>query len=434
MKASLTKLTTKLVELEGADTGPSKTSQAQQYLKRLETLDANFKTHHLAIMDKVDDEEQLGVEQEALDQHDDDVMHLSIRLQTLLRPAATSLDTHTHSLLPDRTIIERHLAQLQARILAVDEEISHLSGDPNDVHLVHLYQEQLTDLKRELSDLRKEVLVITADASDSLSTAIKDQDKAIFQMSIKVKKLLYSPDSLTPDPARSLVPESRGVKLPKIDVPTFSGDLLHWQTFWEQFKIAINDRKDISTTEKLVYLRHSLKDGSARTVIERLSHTGDQYDEAIASLKARYNRPRLIHQAHVRKIYEAASLKEGTGRELRRLYDIVQQHLRALKAMGHEPRGSFITALIELKMDPDTMFEWQKASQDSTDVPHYKKVLEFLNLRVQASETCSGDSKKHSRVEAKRPSPKAVTSFTASASDSNCSLCKDQKHPLYACP
>ena len=34
-------------------------------------------------------------------------------------------------------------------------------------------------------------------------------------------------------------------------------------------------------------------------VHEGLSSTGDHYDEAIECLKARYNRPRLIHQAHV---------------------------------------------------------------------------------------------------------------------------------------
>ena len=36
--------------------------------------------------------------------------------------------------------------------------------------------------------------------------------------------------------------------------------------------------------EKLVYLRQSLKDGSAKTVIEGLSHSGDQYEEAIAMI------------------------------------------------------------------------------------------------------------------------------------------------------
>ncbi len=118
--------------------------------------------------------------------------------------------------------------------------------------------------------------------------------------------------------------DARGVKLPKIDVPTFDGELLHWQTFWEQFSISVDNRSDITDTEKLVYLRHSLKDGSARNIIEGLSHSGDQYKEAIDFVKARYDRPRIIHQAHVRKIYEVPGLKDGSGKEIRRFHDTAQ--------------------------------------------------------------------------------------------------------------
>ena len=47
VKASITKLTTKVAELEARDSDPSVIGHAQQLLKRLETLDANFKTHQL---------------------------------------------------------------------------------------------------------------------------------------------------------------------------------------------------------------------------------------------------------------------------------------------------------------------------------------------------------------------------------------------------
>ena len=52
----------------------------------------------------------------------------------------------------------------------------------------------------------------------------------------------------------------------------------------------------------------------------------------------------------------------------------------------HEPSSPFITSVLELKLDTNTMFEWQKHSQDSTDMPHYQKLLEFINLSAQASE------------------------------------------------
>ena len=107
--------------------------------------------------------------------------------------------------------------------------------------------------------------------------------------------------------------------------------------------MSIHDRPSLADPEKLVYLQQSLKNGSAKSAIEGLSRSGEYYAEAIECLKSRYDRLRSIHQTHVRAILESPPLKESSGKELRRLHDVVQQHLRALKAMDYEPSGPFIT-------------------------------------------------------------------------------------------
>ncbi len=430
MRASVTRIATRLSELEGKVHEPSTPSLAHRMSQRLEALSADFKTHHLAVIDamKDNDTDGLAQEQEILDTHDDEVASLAYRLELLTRACTPSTD------LESRVIITRRLSQLETKLSTLNAAIGKLTGSPSEIHLVHAYQEQLLDCKRELGVVRTEVLSIKTDESDDLNTAVLKMDQAIFDMSLEIMRRLCMPESTTP------TAKTRGVKLPKIDVPMFDGDILHWQTFWEQFSVAIHDRTSISDAEKLVYLRHSLKDGSAKSVIEGLSRSGEQYAEAIESLKSRYSRPRLIHQTHVRKIYEVPGMREGTGKELRRLHDTVQQHLRALKAMGQEPSGSFVTSLLELKLDPSTTFEWQKFSQDSESVPHYTKLLEFLNLRAQASETCTSETRKIPRSEAhstKRPPiNRAVASLAVNASETatNCVLCKSEKHPLYACP
>ena len=80
-----------------------------------------------------------------------------------------------------------------------------------------------------------------------------------------------------------------------------------------------------------------------------------------------------------------------------------------------------------------------KHSQSSATVPHYQELLEFINLRAQASESSVSENRKSSKSEIKRPHHipgKPVASFTTSTSASldNCVLCKTDKHPLYACP
>lgn len=283
-----------------------------------------------------------------------------------------------------------------------------------------------------MGDISDHLLSMNLDDTDNLYTLHQQLEQEIFECDLLVKKLLVSSvnHTLSSD-------GSKGVKLPKIESPKFNGNIINWRSFWEQFEVSIHKRSDLSDAEKLVYLKNSLKDGSAKGVIEGLSQSGEFYAEAIQSLKARYDRPRLVHQTHVKMILEAPALKEGSGRELRRLHDTIQQHLRALKAMSYEPSGPFITSMLELKLDTNTMFEWQKFSHDLPDIPHYHKLLEFLDLRAQASEASTSGSKNLPKV-SERQKNSHITSFTANATaDSatdNCTLCKNEKHMFFSCP
>ena len=85
-----------------------------------------------------------------------------------------------------------------------------------------------------------------------------------------------------------------------MNVPTFDGNILNWNTFWQQFDVAIHSKAQLKDAKKLAYLRDALKDGPARHVVEGLSQDAGYYKEAIGSLQEHYDRPRLIHQEHVR--------------------------------------------------------------------------------------------------------------------------------------
>ena len=96
---------------------------------------------------------------------------------------------------------------------------------------------------------------------------------------------------------------------------------------------------------------------------------------------------------------DVTGLKKGSGPELKCLHDISSQHLRALKAMSYDPSGPFVTSLIKMKLDTTTMFEWQRYMQEVSDVAHYTKILELIDLRARPSETifCKG-TKRHTHT------------------------------------
>ena len=126
-------------------------------------------------------------------------------------------------------------------------------------------------------------------------------------------------------------------------------------------------------------------------------------------------------------------MEECNGKDLRCLNDIINQCLKALQASKQDITESFITSMLELKLDQVTMFEWQRHNQDSNNVLHYSALLNFLDLRAQASENivCEMDHKRPVPTAKKKSYPQ-----TPSYAESVDNLCVDSKlgsHPLYAC-
>ena len=329
-------------------------------------------------------------------------------------------------------MLVRKCTRLEARLAETNTALSSLTSD--DKFRLQQYSDQLRDHKSELSDINNTLLTLTSEESDPLSEKIPELERSLLECSFRYKELSHT--APTP-PTTTASYDSRGIKSPKIDVPQFNGNILSWTRFWEQFRISVNKRTTLADSEKFVYLQQALKNGSTRSSIDGLSQSGDNYSEAIACLKARFDRPRLIHKGHVKMILEAPSLKEGNGKELRALHDAEQQHVRALKSMGYEPSGPFITSALELKLDDTTMFEWQKHSQSSSSVPHFQDLLDFMNLRAQATESNLPDrSAKRPRPETHHDKKKAgfIGSHAGSIDTRACLACEAEKHPFYACP
>ena len=110
--------------------------------------------------------------------------------------------------------------------------------------------------------------------------------------------MILSQNILVPQRQRLLA-----LNCPKLSIPKFNGDVLNWRTFWEQFQVWIENRDQLSDAEKLAYLKDALKDGFAECIIQGLTQIAGTYDKVFKCLLNRYDRPRLIDQAHVRAIW-----------------------------------------------------------------------------------------------------------------------------------
>ena len=88
------------------------------------------------------------------------------------------------------------------------------------------------------------------------------------------------------------------VKLPKLMLAKFDGNLLHWQEFWDSFETTIHNNTSLQDVDKLNYLRAQLR-SEAKDVIAGLEITNASYAVAVDLLKERYNNKQLMIDAHI---------------------------------------------------------------------------------------------------------------------------------------
>ena len=74
-------------------------------------------------------------------------------------------------------------------------------------------------------------------------------------------------------------------RLPKLDLPRYSGDPLGWQTFWDSFKAAVHSNSNLTGVEKFNYLRAQL-DGEASRTVSGLTLTDANYEQSVTLLQS----------------------------------------------------------------------------------------------------------------------------------------------------
>ena len=96
----------------------------------------------------------------------------------------------------------------------------------------------------------------------------------------------------TARPTTTVIP-SHNVKLPKLSIRKFGGDLTKWVTFWDSFDSSIHSNPTLSNVDKFNYLNSFLESIAAES-IAGLTLTSANYEEAVTTLKRRFGNTQLI--------------------------------------------------------------------------------------------------------------------------------------------
>ena len=207
---------------------------------------------------------------------------------------------------------------------------------------------------------------------------------------------------------------SSAIRLPKLEMSTFDGNVMLFQEFWDMFTAAIHTNKNLSDTEKLTYLKESVV-GKAREVLQGLSITAPNYRVAVELLTERFGDKQTAINAHYAKML-ALSVTDNQTTSLRDFYDEIEKHMRALAAVGEDISQPIFISLITSKLPKQTMLQLEmKRGKEPWSVKLLRESLSNYVSAKEATDRQSVSVSKHNDQERARTGTSGARHETSSA-------------------
>ena len=312
--------------------------------------------------------------------------------------------------------------------------------------------------QKTLKELDAEIVVLTPD--EELDDEIQQADECqenIFEVLVQVGRTL-TPVTAPTAPATTErtatlppatvdratdEPEDRGgtrphgakVRLPKLSLPHFNGDLMKWPTFWDSYDSAIHNNSELTDVDKFNYLR-SLLERTALDAVAGLTLSAANYQEAVEILQKRFGNKPLIISKHMETLLSAEPVvSDQSLKELRQLYDRTESHLRSLKSLGVEPTsyGAMLTPVLLTKLPPELrLIVSRKISSTDLDMDNLLKTFEE---ELVARERASSSKTSHApprRTQAKQQTSALLTQSQDTQGGPVCCYCQ-QAHASVSC-
>ncbi|XP_072381169.1 uncharacterized protein [Diabrotica undecimpunctata] len=265
--------------------------------------------------------------------------------------------------------------------------------------------------------------------------------------SIKSDFLIRDSSSSSNISSHSNAQSSRpSVRLPKLNIPTFSGNFRDWPSFFDLFNSLIHHNHDLSDVEKFRFLITSISQ-EPLALIKGIPLTDANYQIAYEILGKRYQNKRILATQYYNDIFNASVIKNSTSSNLRNLLNTFTENVAALRVLDFpvEQWDFLLFNMLSNKLDNKTRTDFELENSRSCDIPTYRQLISFLERQCIALESVQFNSltlstQSHSRSFAHHSNKKPFTSSFVSATNrtkvtyqgGKCVLCSDV-HPLYRC-
>ena len=248
----------------------------------------------------------------------------------------------------------------------------------------------------------------------------------------QTSELLSSPRSENGHMQMNNGPPPPNIKLPKIELPRFNGDVLKFNAFWQQFAACV-DELDIPTVTKFNYLSGVLR-GDAKSALEGIPITEENYQTAKEILHQKFGRKELVVFAHVQELLALSPSKD----KLSHMYDKLVANVRSLEGLGVTPEqfGIILTPIIVSRLPEEVRMEWSRDCVKKEGDLEY--LMKFLDKEISRRERCVafgslGPDKEVERKKLQKPQgSRGSATALLNAQGSKCQICNN-KHETSKC-
>ena len=335
-----------------------------------------------------------------------------------------------------------HKASVTKMVRKAEELLTAESPDVARLAQIKMsLQEKLTVLK----GLDAEVLELV-ESEDAVTEEIEQSDvfkQDVYAVLVKIEQISLRSSTHTASDPSCLTPRSglssgaaSKVRLPKLTIQPFNGEPTNWLTFWDSYKTAVDDNLSLTEVEKFSYLR-SLLIGPALEAISGLALSTANYKQAVDILHKRFGNKQVIISKHMDYLMNLEPVSSDRHlRDLRKLYDSTESHIRSLKSLGIEANtyGALLSPVLLAKLPPDLRLIVSRKVSDS-DL-NMDALLETFELELTARERATPQhTPPLKRNQERRTLPTASALFSSPRGPSlnpNCSYCH-QTHPSSSC-
>lgn len=311
-----------------------------------------------------------------------------------------------------------------------------------------LYEETLEKHK----DFEKNLEKLLSDPNlldETEETEVQGVSSAINDLCIEIRTNLRpllpsnTNQNDTHNTSQSNTLSTSGIRLPKIQLKTFNGDISQWIAFYNLFDTTVHKNQSLTNIEKFQFLLSSLQ-YEPLNLIKSLPLTNDNYTTAYDILIKRYHNPRILQSLHLNQLIDMPTCHDirPNAKNMRTFICQFNEHASALNSLGinvQEDNPILITLLLR-KFDLSLRTRFETKRNNSHDLPTPKEFIEFLENEcshmenaclTQSSKIVSQKQPMNSTFKSASTRNKNVT-LTVQADTSECSYCKGD-HLIYQC-